>query len=102
MMHIKTAILFTPVILTLVWAGTKPGAEPGSRYPAPLSQWEVAEGIRLEGDIMAEVEERILGGHGSFNDYILLRFNMPEDCTDLELSEARRVLLDEIRERMEN
>jgi len=99
-MKIRTAILFTAGAVALVWSGTKPTPAPGVRRPAPLSQWEVAEGIRFEADIMEEAQERILGGHGRFNDYILLRFNMPESCSDADLSEARRVLLDEVTERI--
>ena len=37
--------------------------------------------MTLERNIIADSMERIQSGQGNFNDYILMRFNMPSDCT---------------------
>lgn len=98
-MQIKAAITLIAFAAAVAWAGIKP---PRARYPAPLTPWEARQAVTLERNIIADSMERIQSGQGNFNDYILMRFNMPSDCTDAELSEARRVLLDELRERISN
>lgn len=95
------SIILLSILTALAWAGTKPLPDPGARYPVPLSPWEAHRAVALQMDIVARAKERVLAGHGDINDYIMLRFDLPPDrVTDEDLSEARRVLLQSVRERI--
>ena len=94
-------ILLIAALGAAVYAGTKPPPIPGFRMPIPLSPWEARMAVTLEADIIADAQSRILTGQGRIKDYILLRFALPEECSDEELSEARRVLLHEAQQRMQ-
>lgn len=96
----KRVLILVVAMAAIAWAGTKPSPPPAQRDPVPLTPWEAHMAVTLEQDIIAEAHERILSGHGRINDYIMLRFSLPQECTDEQLSEARRVLLNTITERL--
>lgn len=95
----KRALILVAATTALAWAGTKP-IPIYRRHPVPLTPWEARRAVTLERDVIAEANQRVISGQGRLNDYIMLRFSLPQNCTDAQLSEARRVLLHEITERL--